>query len=279
MRQGASPPPHSHPQIRQRETAANKPSTSCGVFSTSSLSMSSTALTRYTGAHTWERACRPPSSTAGGHVFVLSCACMVGFVTHHGGRPGRRRVKDDDGGDEFGVCGVQPIPRPVVCTAPSRATAPPPPSTCRHHPLHTAAALYMLPPPSPCHPHCPCAIASLTTGRCLYVWRRPCPWPSCTRHAQPGPLGAHIAIAHVSPASTPLTQAHAPPLCTPHVSAASLAPSAAVPHISAPVVCALASWAPSAAMRRDHVTVFALCSCATGWHTHVGRAWETVHTL
>ena len=176
-RQGASPPPHSHPQIWQHETAANKPGTSCGVFSASSLPTSSTALTRYTGAHTWERACRLPSSTAGRRAFVRSCACMVSFVTCHGGRPGRWRVKDDDSGDKFGVCGVQPIPCPVMCTVPSRATTPPPPSTCHRHPLRAATTALSMPPPLPL-----CAIASLTTGRCLYVRRCPCPWPSCMRH-------------------------------------------------------------------------------------------------
>ena len=242
-RQGASPPPHSHPQIRQHETAANKPGTSCGVFSVSSLPTSSTALTRYTGAHTWERACQLPSSTVGGRTFVRSCTCMVGFVTCHGGRPWWRRVKDDDGRDEFGVCGVQPVPRPVVCTVPSRATAPPPPSTRCRRPLHTAAAALSMPPLLPL-----CAIAGLTTGCCLYVRCSPCPWPSCTRHVQPGPLGVHIAVARISPASTPLTRAHAPPLCTPRVSAPSLAPSVAVPRVSAPIACALTSWAPSVAM-------------------------------
>ena len=230
----------------------------------------------------------------GGCAFIWSCTCTVGFVTHHGGRPGWWRVKDDDSGDEFGVCSVQPIPRPIVCTAPSRATAPPPPSTCRCCPLHAATAALSVPPLLPL-----CAIASLTTGRCLYVRCHPCPWPSCTCHMQPGPLGAHIAVTRVSPASTPLTQAHAPPLCAPRVLAPSLAPSAAVPrisapivctlasqapsaavpHVSAPVACALTSWAPSVAMRRDHMTVFVLRSCATGWHTRIGRVWETVHTL
>ena len=32
-------------------------------------------------------------------------------------------------------------------------------------------------------------------------------------------------------------------------------------------------------MRRDHVTVFTSHSDATGWHTHIGRAWETVNAL
>ena len=191
---------------------------------------------------------------------------------------------------------------------------PPPPSTRHPRPLHTAAAAISVPPPLPL-----CAIASLTTGCCLYMQCRPCPWPLCTHHTQPGPLRVHIAIARISPASTPLTRAHAPPLCTPRVSAPSLAPSTAMPRvsapiacalasrapsaavpcisapitcaltscapsmaepqISAPVVCALTSWAPSVAMRRDHVTVFVSRSCATGWHTCIGRAWETVHTL
>ena len=31
--------------------------------------------------------------------------------------------------------------------------------------------------------------------------------------------------------------------------------------------------------QRDHVTTFTSRLCATGWHTHVGRAWETVDTL
>ena len=209
---------------------------------------------------------------------------------------------------------MQPVPHPIVCTVPSHATVPPPPSTHRRRPLHPAAALYTpLPPSTPrCRPLHPaaatlsvppplplCAIASLTTGCCLYVQHCPCPWLSCTRHAQPGPLRVHIAIAHISPTSTQLTRAHAPPLCAPRVSAPSLTPSAAVPHVSAPIACALASrapsvavphvsapvtcalafWAPSTAMRGDHVTVFASRSCATGWHTHIGRAWETVHTL
>ena len=206
---------------------------------------------------------------------------------------------------------MPPLPPFTTCTptcnaypTPLRATTPPPPSTRRCRPLHAAtAALYTPPPPpSPCHPHGPlplCAITGLTTGCCLYMQRRPCPWPSCTRHAHPGPLGVHIAVARVSPVFTPLTRAHAPPLCSPRVSSPSLAPSAAVPrvsapiacalasrapsvavpHISAPVACTLASWAPSMAMRRDHVTVFASRSCATGWHTRIGRAWETVYTL
>ena len=335
MRQGASPPPHSHPQIWRHETAANKPGTSCGVFSASSPPTSLTAFTRYTGAHTWERACRPPLATVGGCAFVRSCTCTVGFVTRHGSHP-----KDDDGGDEFGVCGVQPVPCPIVCTALLCATMLPPPSTCHRCPLHAAPTLYMPPPPSPssrrrwagtrshgavpaqsaslrimaavpgsggsrmttagmnsgcaacnlypalscalcrciplrrrhplhatttlymlplhstcCHhalhaaaaalsvpPPLPlCAITGLTTGHCLYLWHHPCPWPSCMHHAQPGPLGVHIAITRVLPASTPLTRAHTPPLCAPRVLAPSLAPSVAVPRVSAPITCALAS--------------------------------------
>ena len=69
--------------------------------------------------------------------------------------PGGGGSRMTDGGDEFGVCGVQPVPRPVVCTVPLRATAPPPPSTHRRCPLHAAAALYTLPPPST---HCHCAL-------------------------------------------------------------------------------------------------------------------------
>ena len=46
------------------------------------------------------------------------------------------------------------LPPPSTCR-PTLYT-PPPPSTHCHHPLHTAAALYTPPPPpSPCHPHCP----------------------------------------------------------------------------------------------------------------------------
>ena len=30
---------------------------------------------------------------------------MVDLVPHHGGCPGWRGVEEDDGGDEFGVCG------------------------------------------------------------------------------------------------------------------------------------------------------------------------------
>ena len=200
-RQGASPPPHSHPQIWQHETAANKPGTSCGVFSASSLPTSSTALTRYTGAHTWERACQLPSSTAGGRAFVQSCACMVGFVTRHGSRPGRQRVKDDDGGDEFGVCGVQPVPRPIVCTAPSRATAPLPPSTRRrrHHLRATPAApmchrrshhwllpLRAAPPLSVAFVHAPCAARAPRGAHCHH-----------TRLA-------HVHTSHTGPHATPL---------------------------------------------------------------------------
>ena len=244
---------------------------------------------------------------------------------------------------------MQPVPRPVVCTVPLHATVPPPPSTHHCCPLHTAATLYTPPPPpSPCHPRClyvPSPVSPLATASicCCHRPLRPmhaaastprpqttghhrrCPQPSCMHHMQPGPLGAHIAVTCISPTSTPLTQAHAPPLCAPCVLALSLAPSVSWPrpwphpwpcpasqppsrvpsppgphlqpcpasrphcmcphpsiamlHVSAPVACALNSWAPSTAMRRDHVTMFASHSCATGWHTHVGRAWETVHTL
>ena len=223
----------------------------------------------------------------------------------HGGRPGRRRVKDDNGGDEFRVCGMQPVPHPVVCTAPSCATTPPPPSTRRHHLLHAAATLYTPPPlPSLCHPRCPyvpslvspLAAASTCSAALVHGLRA---HATCS----PGPSG-HTLPSHTSRPRPHLSHGpmHHPsdcPLCTPHVSAPSLAPSvavprilapiacalasrapsAAVPHVSAPVACTLASWAPSMAMRRDHAAVFVSCSCATGWHTRVGRAWETVHTL
>ena len=134
----------------------NEPGTSCSIFSTSSLPTSSMALTRYTGAHMWERACWLPSSMAGRCVFIQSCACTVSFIMRHDGHPRWRRVKDDNSGDEFRVCSVQPIPHPIMCTVLSHATMLPLPSTCCHHPLHAAAVLYMLPPPlSPCHPCCP----------------------------------------------------------------------------------------------------------------------------
>ena len=229
-------------------------------------------------------------------------------------------------------------PPPPLCATPAapmchpcRPYVPPLPLLCAIAGLTAGCCLYMLPPLPPL-----CAIAGLTAGCCLYMLPPlpfmaatgprhlsypPClPWPiylqcchlcpqtmdhgpclqlSCMHHTQPGPLGVHIAVACVLPMSTPLTQAHAPPLCAPHVSALSLAPSTAMPHVlapimcalisqapsmamphvSAPVVCALASWAPSAAMQHDHMTVFMSHSCATGWHTHIGRAWETVDTL
>ena len=131
-----------------------------------------------------------------------------------------------------------------------------PPSTCCHRrPLYIAVAALSMPPPLPL-----CTIAGLTTGCCLYVWHHPCPWPSCTCHVWPGPLGVHIAIACVSPVSTPLTWVHAPPLCSPRISALSLAPSAAVPHVSAPIACALASQVSSAAM--PCVAVSAPIACA-----------------
>ena len=221
--------------------------------------------------------------------------------------PGSGGSRTTTAGTNSGCAACNPYPTPSCAL---RRRVPP----GRHHPLHATTAALSVPPLLPL-----CAIAGLTTGRCLYVRRRPCPWPSCTRHAQPGPLGVHIAVARVSPTSTPLTRAHAPPLCAPRVSAPSLAPSTAMPHVSAPIACALASlapsaamprilapiacalasrapsaavphvsapvgctltsWAPSAAMRCDHVTVFTSRSCATGWHTRIGRAWETVHTL
>ena len=62
-----------------------------------------------------------------------------------------------------------------------------------------------------------------------------CPQPSCTRHVQPGPIGAHLAIPRISPTSTPLTQAHVSPLCAPRVLAPSLAPSTAVPCVQLPL--------------------------------------------
>ena len=135
----------------------------------------------------------------GGCAFVRNCACTVGFVTHHGGRPRWQRVKDDDGGDEFGVCGVQPVPCPVMCTAPSRATTPPPPSTRRHHPLHAATTLYTpLPLPSPCHPRCPYVplpvsplAAASTCGAALVRGFR-----ACTMHS-PGPSGRTL-LSHTS---------------------------------------------------------------------------------
>ena len=287
-RQGASPPPHSHPQIRQHETAANKPGTSCGIFSTSSPPTSSTALTRYTGAHTWERACRLPSSTAGGRAFVRSCACTVSFVMRHGGRPGRQRIKDNDGGDKFWVCGVQPIPRPVVCTALSRATAPPPPSTrhCRC-PLHATPAAPM------CHRqshHWPLPLCAVPRLSMAFV-HAPCaawaPWGThCHRTcltrvhtSHMGPRATPLRPPCLGPVPGPIRGGRAPRSAPIACALASQAPSTAVPHISAPVACALASWAPSVAMRRNHVTMFVSRSCATGWHTCVGRAWETVHTL
>ena len=119
-------------------------------------------------------------------------------------------------------------PRRVHCAIACHHAAatlymPPPPSTRCCRPLHAATALYTPPPPSTCcrrplhaTPLPLCAIAGLTTGRCLYVRCRPCLWPSCMRHAQPGPLGAHIAIAHVSPTSTPLTRhPSVPPMSRP----------------------------------------------------------------
>ena len=160
-RQGASPLPYSHPQIRQHETAANKPSTSCGIFSTSSPPMSSMALTRYTGAHTWERACQPPSSTVGRCTFVQSCACTVGFVTLAASwaveGQGQRRQ-----GRIWGLqCATRTLPHRVHCAIVCHcATAAlytlSLPSTCHHCPLHAATAtLYTLPlPPSTrCHCH------------------------------------------------------------------------------------------------------------------------------
>ena len=62
-----------------------------------------------------------------------------------------------------------------------------------------------------------------------------CPQPSCTRHAQPGPIGAHLAIPRVSPTSTPLTWAHVSPLCTPCILAPSLAPSTVMPCTQPPL--------------------------------------------
>ena len=38
---------------------------------------------------------------------MRSCSCTVGLVPRHGGRPGRRGLEEDDGGDEFGVCGSE----------------------------------------------------------------------------------------------------------------------------------------------------------------------------
>ena len=190
-----------------RHQRMNKPGTSCGVFSTSSPLTSSMALTRYTGAHTWERACRPPSSTAGGHAFVRSCACTVGFVTRHGGRPGWRRVKDDDGGDEFGVCSVQPVPHPVMCTAPScAATAlymPLPPSIrrrplcatpaapmCHHRSHHWPLPLRVAPPLSVAFVHVPRTARAPRGTNC--------------RHTRL----ARVHTSHTGPRATPLR-----PLC------------------------------------------------------------------
>ena len=89
-------------------------------------------------------------------------------------------------------------PRCVHCAvACHRAAAtlytPPLPSTSCRHPLHTAAAALSMTPPLPL-----CAIAGLTTGRCLYVQHCPCPWPSCMRHMQPGPLSGHTWPSHAS---------------------------------------------------------------------------------
>ena len=184
---------------------------------------------------------------------------------------------------------------------------PPPPSTCRHRrrlratpaapmchrqshhwplPLRAAPPLSVAfvhaphaaraPRGAHCRRMCLACVHTSHTGPCATPLHPPCLGPI------PGPIRGH---AHVSaPIACALTS-QAPSTAVPHVSApivctlASRAPSAAVPHVSAPVTCTLTSWAPSAAMRCDHVTMFASRSCATGRHTHIGRAWETVHTL
>ena len=133
--------------------------------------------------------------------------------------PGGRGSRMTTAGTNSGCAACNPYPTPSCAL---RRCVP----LHHRHPLHAAATTLSVPPPLPL-----CAIAGLTTGCCLYVWRHPCPWPSCTHHAQPGPLGVHIAVARISPASTPLTWAHAPPLCAPRVSAPSLAPSVAVPCV------------------------------------------------
>ena len=125
----------------------------------------------------------------------------------------------------------------IACTVPSRALR-------RHVPLHHCCPLH--------------ATAASDPGPWTMGCHLPCPRPLSMHHTQPGPLRAHIAVAHVLPASTPLTCAHMPPLCAPHVLAPPLAPSAAVPHVLAPIACALASRAPSAAV--PHVSAPVVCT-------------------
>ena len=149
-------------------------------------------------------------------------------------------------------------------------------------------------PPSPptvfLHPvPMPCAILT-----------RPCPLPPVHPASQP-PFAWPSPLSHIS---APIRTSRAPPTC-----------STLLPCVLGPT---LTSWAPCARtgplsrlplsrppfpaptdtprpplMRpgpqqhtpaltdvphRHHVTAFVSRSCATGWHTRIGRAWETVHT-
>ena len=111
----------------------------------------------------------------------------------------------DNGGDEFGMCGVQPVPRPVVCTAPSRAAALLSPSTRRRcRPLRATPAAPMCHRRShhwllPLHAVPPLSVAFMHTPRTAWA-----------------PRGAHcrrtrlacVHTSHTGPRTTPLH-----PLC------------------------------------------------------------------
>ena len=196
--------------------------------------------------------------------------------------------------------------RPLHTTAATLYTPPSPPSThCCHCPLHATSTAPMchrrphhwpLPlrvaPPSVAFMHMPHAARAPWGAHCCRTrlahihtsHMGPCTTPLCPHVLAPS-LAPSVAVPCVLAPIACALASLAPSAAMPHVSApivcalASWAPSMAVPHISAPVTCALASWALSAAMRHDHMTVFTSCSCATGWHTCIGRAWETVDTL
>ena len=118
---------------------------------------------------------------------------------------------------------MQPVPRPIVCTVPSRATVPPPPSTRRHHPLHAAAVLYMpLLPPSPCHPRCPYVPSPVSplaaASMCHCGTALVCGLRARATHS-PGPSGhtlpLHASHPHPHLSHRPTRHPSAPPVSRP----------------------------------------------------------------
>ena len=121
---------------------------------------------------------------------------------------------------------VQPIPHPVVCTAPSCATALPPPSTRRRCPLHAGAAALYVPPPLPSTCCCRRPLHATPTAPMCHHWPHHRPLP--LRAAPPlsvafvhmpraarAPRGAHCRRMHLAHVHTSHTGPHTTPLRPP----------------------------------------------------------------